>query len=69
MIIQGVTMSNNRIFNVANLINKRYQNKVKNSDMVIDDIREVVCEVYGTRYVSENDIIKLINLMSKYSKE
>lgn len=59
-------MRNNKIFNVVNLINKRYNTDLEYSDEVIKDLKIVVSEVYGSNYISLDDLKTVIRLMANY---
>lgn len=60
-------MRNNKIFNLVNVINKRYQGRIKLTEAVLKDVSEVIREVYGSDYVSDECIKTIVELMSSYS--
>ena len=60
-------MRNNKIYNVVNVINKRYQGQIEPTEAVIKDVREVIREIYGSDYVSDEYIKIIVALMSRYS--
>lgn len=60
-------MRNNKIFNVVNVINKRYQGRIELNEAVLKDISDVIREIYGSDYVSDEYIKIIVALMSRYS--
>ena len=61
-------MASNKIFNVARIINKRYQGNIENLPLAIRNVEKVVGEIYGRNYITNDDLVALVNLMYKYSK-
>ena len=59
----------NRICNVVNLINDRYQNEEEFfiTDDVICDVWDDVQTTYGNDYIAKSDVIQLIEMMVKYA--
>ena len=60
-------MRNNKIFNLVNVINKRYQGRIELNEAVLKDISDVIREIYGSDYVSDEYIKIIVALMSRYS--
>lgn len=60
-------MRNNKIFNLVNVINKRYQDRIELNEAVLKDISDVIREIYGSDYVSDEYIKIIVALMSRYS--
>ena len=60
-------MRNNKIFNIVNVINKRYQGRIELNEAVLKDISDVIHEIYGSDYVSDEYIKIIVALMSRYS--
>ena len=56
----------NKILNVVTLITKRYPTGIELTEVVIKDVSDTVYEVYGKDYITRDDIISIVTLMSKY---
>lgn len=65
--MKRLIMRNNKIFNVVNVINKRYQGRIELNEAVLKDISDVIREIYGSDYVSDEYIKIIVALMSRYS--
>ena len=59
-------MRGNKILKVVTLITKRYLSGIELTDAVIKDVSNTVYEVYGKDYITRDDIIAIVTLMSKY---